>query len=319
MSTVHLLLSCASVLVLMQCKEPHRAVIHGKVRKEMISIAPKVTGRIISLYVQEGASVQLGDTLALLDIPEVEAKVAQAKSAVAATSAQRLLTDNGATSNQIRQLRAKHTALREQFDFATKSYKRTKILFDDSLVAPQVFDEAFLRYQAAKAQLDAADAELNEAVTGIRIETKLAAQAHAAQAKGILKEVEVAFKERYVLATNSMTIETIAVRAGELATAGYPIFSGYIIESTWFRFTVPESEILPYNKGKVVDLHVPYCNRVLRGKILTIRQLPRYADISTAYPDYSMDDAIYELKIHPIDSNNSDELLYNATVTLSKQ
>jgi HlyD family secretion protein len=51
----------------------------GKTKKDVISFAPKVTGRIVKILVSEGQTVKKGDTLALLDIPEVTAKIAQAK------------------------------------------------------------------------------------------------------------------------------------------------------------------------------------------------------------------------------------------------
>src|SRR5690625_6525711 len=77
---------------------------------------------------------------------------------------------NGATQNQLRQLRAKQSGLMEQFEFARKSYERAQLMFKDSLMSPQNFDEIFAKYKGAKAQLDAVNAEMDEVLKGTRHE-----------------------------------------------------------------------------------------------------------------------------------------------------
>jgi HlyD family secretion protein len=249
-------------------------------------------------------------------VPEVNAKITQANGAVKASYAQHLLADNGPTQNQVRQLKAKYASASESYHFAQKSYNRSNAMFTDSLLSPQAYDEAYANLQNAKAQLDAAVAELNEAEkVGTRYETKLSTAGQQEQASGVLKEIEVAYSERYIIATNYVTIETISLRVGELATAGYPVFNGYETRSTWFRFTVPESKITAFKKGDKITVAVLYMKKQYNGKIATIKQLPRYADITTAYPDYDMDDAVYEIKITPDNINETEDLLYNATIT----
>lgn len=54
------------------------------------------------------------------------------------------------------------------------------------------------------------------------------AAGQASQAQGALQEANVAYSERYVIATNDMEIETISLNPGELATAGFALFNGYI-------------------------------------------------------------------------------------------
>ena len=304
------------MLIATACHNNNKNLLQGKIKRETVAFSSKVPGRILKLYVEEGQTVMPGDTLAMLDVPEVNAKIAQAHGAVKATSAQHLLADNGATQNQIRQLKAKYGSATELYQFALKSYDRANAMFRDSLLSPQAYDEAYAKYKNAKAQVDAAAAELNEAeIVGTRYETKLATAGQQEQAAGALQEVEVAYSERYIIATNHMTIETITLRVGELAVAGYPVFNGYQTNSTWFRFTVPESKIIAFNKGDKATVKVPYMKKEYNGKIATIKQMPRYADITTAYPDYEIDEAVYEIKIIPDNVLETEALLYNATIT----
>ncbi|WP_099769230.1 HlyD family secretion protein [Chryseobacterium sp. 52] len=288
----------------------------GKTKKDVISFAPKVTGRILKIYVSEGQIVKKGDTLALLDVPEVSAKIAQAQGAVSAASAQEQMAKNGATADQLRQLNAKYQGLKEQYEFAQKSFKRANNMYRDSLMSPQAYDEIYAKLQGAKAQYDAVVAELDDVKRGTRFEKVEMAAGQASQAKGALQEANVAYSERYIMATNDMEIETISLNTGELATAGFALFNGYIPESTYFRFTVPESAISKYKKGQEVNMQVVYNKETLSGTVVYIKQLTRYADITTAYPDYQLQDAVYEIKVKPTDRSKAKSILVNANVIL---
>ena len=306
-----------TLLSLGACKnETPQQLTEGKTKKEIVSFAPKVTGRILKIYVEEGQTVKAGDTLAMLDVPEVSAKIAQAKGATAAATAQAQMAKNGATADQLRQLKAKQKGLAEQYEYAQKSFKRAQNMYKDSLLSPQNYDEAFAKLQGAKAQYDAVNAELHDVEVGTRLEKIEMAIGQENQARGVLQEANVAYSERYIIATNDMEIETISLNVGELATAGYALFNGYIPNSTYFRFTIPESKISKYQKGMTVNMKSTYGNQEFSGKIVSIKQLTKYADITTAFPDYQPEDAVYEIKVIPTDRAKVNNLLVNSSVTL---
>ena len=317
MKSTSKILSVLTVLTLVSCSQkPAERAIEGKTRKELVTFSPKVTGRILEIYVEEGQTVKAGDTLAKLDVPEVSAKIAQAKGATSAAKAQALMARNGATTDQMRQLRAKQKGLQEQYQYAQKAYNRARNMYRDSLLSPQNYDEAFAKYQGAKAQLDAANAELHDVQIGTRYEKIEMAEGQANQAMGALQEANVAYSERYVIATNDMEIETVSLNKGELATAGFALFSGYIPDTTYFRFTVPESKISSYQKGKTVKMVVNYNQKEITGRIVSIKQLAKYADITTAFPDYNPEDAVYEIKVIPDNRAQLGNILVNSNVVL---
>lgn len=317
MKSTSKILSVLTLLTLVNCSDkPAERAIEGKTRKELVTFSPKVTGRILEIYVEEGQTVKAGDTLAKLDVPEVSAKIAQAKGATSAAKAQAQMARNGATGDQMRQLRAKQKGLQEQFQYAQKAYNRARNMYRDSLLSPQNYDEAFAKYQGAKAQLDAANAELHDVQIGTRYEKIEMAEGQANQAMGALQEANVAYSERYVIATNDMEIETVSLNKGELATAGFALFSGYIPDTTYFRFTVPESKISSYEKGKTVKMVVNYNQKEITGRIVSIKQLAKYADITTAFPDYNPEDAVYEIKVIPDNRAQLGNILVNSNVVL---
>lgn len=92
--------------------------MEGKVEREQITVVTKVPGKIEKILVSEGSMVHAGDTLAILSIPEVDAKAEQAQGALQSADAQYNMSVKGATSGQLVQLEAKVAGLKEQYEFA---------------------------------------------------------------------------------------------------------------------------------------------------------------------------------------------------------
>jgi len=314
MKKIYLLL--VVVISAVGCGKPKTEVIQGKIEREQIGIVSKIPGKIIEIRIQEGDFVRKGDTLAILDIPEVDAKKSQAEGAVQSAKAQYDMTLKGATDNQLKQLEAKQKALKEQYELAQKSINRLSNMLKDSLVSQQMYDEAFAKYQGAQSQYLAVQAEISDVKYGARIEQQKMALGQQERALGALQEVSVADSERYIIAPQDMTVESITLKAGELALPGYTLISGTISESTYFRFTIPESRLSKVQKGQEVMVNVVYNKSQVKGKITSVKSLGAYANIATAYPDYEIQESLFEIKISPIDVEQAKDLFKKTTVTL---
>lgn len=293
-------------------------VIQGKVERDEIAVVGKIAGRIDQILIQEGDFVQKGDTLAILNIPEVDAKKAQAQGAVKSAEAQYDMSVNGATRNQLQQLNAKRAALTEQYILAKKSVDRLSVMVKDSLIPQQQYDEVYAKYQGAHAQILAVDAEIADVKNGARIEQQMMALGQQDRALGALEEVRVAEKERYIIAPQDMQVDLITLKLGELAMPGYTLFKGTLKDTTFFRFTVPESELKNFPKGGQIIIHIPYLNKELKGEIKNIKPIGAYANIATAYPDYDAQDPLYEMTVLPVNMTEADEILSKTTVTIKK-
>lgn len=314
MKKIYLLL--VVVISAVGCGKPKTEVIQGKIEREQIGIVSKIPGKIIEIRIQEGDFVRKGDTLAILDIPEVDAKKSQAEGAVQSAKAQYDMTLKGATDNQLKQLEAKQKALKEQYELAQKSINRLSNMLKDSLVSQQMYDEAFAKYQGAQSQYLAVQAEISDVKYGARIEQQKMALGQQERALGALQEVSVADSERYILAPQDMTVESITLKAGELALPGYTLISGTISESTYFRFTIPESRLSKVQKGQEVTVNIVYNKSQVKGKVISVKALGAYANIATAYPDYEIQESLFEIKISPVDISQTKDLFTKTTVTL---
>ncbi|MEO9569599.1 MAG: biotin/lipoyl-binding protein [Polaribacter sp.] len=288
----------------------------GKVKFETIAISSKIAGRIDKILITEGQIVKKGDTLAFLDIPEINAKMMQANGSVIAAKGMLNMASNGATSNQLKQINSKINASKAQLDFAQKSYNRLKNMYKDSLISLQQFDEVKMKLNMAKAQVSALNAKLNEVNKSVRTEKLDQAKGQLKRALGAKEEILTAAKEKYIIAPANMSIETISLQEGELLTPGYALFNGYKTNSVFFRFTIPESKIYNFEVGKKITLLNPYTKEEFNAKITSIKQLAQYANITSTAPLYDLSESIYELKVIANSNISKQKFYLNSTILI---
>ena len=311
-----ILLSSFSLLILNSCNSDKITENLGKVKFETISVSSKIGGRIQKIYVEEGQTVKKGDTLAMMNIPEVDAKMMQAEGAITAAKGQLDMAHNGATVEKIIQIDGQLNSAKAQLEFAQESFNRLQNMYKDSLVSQQQFDEVRMKLNMAKAQVKGLTAKRNEITKGVRSEQVDQAKGQLDRALGAKEEVLSAANEQYLIAPADMSIETISLEEGELLTPGYALFNGYKINSIYFRFTIPESKIYDYEVGKQLLVVNPYTKEETRAKIVAIKQLAQYADITSTSPLYKLSESIYELKVVPIADISQQKFYTNATVLL---
>ena len=108
--------------------------IQGQVEVAEYRVSSKVPGRIKEIRVREGDFVHAGDTLAILEAPEVMAKMQQAQSAEDAAAAMEQMARNGARKEQIQGAFEMLQKANVGLSLAEKSYKRAQHLFDEGVV-----------------------------------------------------------------------------------------------------------------------------------------------------------------------------------------
>jgi HlyD family secretion protein len=290
----------------------------GKVKFETIAVSTKLAGRISKIYVKEGQTVKKGDTLAYIDVPVVNAKMMQAEGAITSAKGQLNMAYKGATLDQLNQIDGQIDAGKAQLNFAQESYNRLQAMYKDSLVSLQQFDEVKMKLKMAKAQVASLNAKRKEVSTSARIEQIEQAKGQLDRAVGAKEEVLSAESEKYLIAPTNMTIETISLQVGELMTPFFTLFNGYEKSSLYFRFTVPESKIYDFKVGKKLTLINPYTKQETKGKIIAIKQLANYADITSTAPLYKLSESIYELKIVPTSKEEKQSFFLNATILLKQ-
>lgn len=275
-------------------------VIQGQVEVTEYRVSSKVPGRILELRVKEGDYVKVGDTLAILDAPEVKAKMTQAQSAENAASAMDEMAKNGARAEQIRGAFSVLQQAKAGLDIAQKSYNRVQRLFDEGVMSAQKRDEAFANYKAMEAQVKAAQSQYDMARNGARREEKMAAAAQVARAKGAVQEVNSYINETVQVAQMEGEVSDVYPRVGELVGTGSPIMTISVMKDMWGTFNVREDQLNGMAVGSTFTAFVPAFNKEVQMKVYYMKDEGSYAVWKATKANGQYDLKTFEVKARPV-------------------
>ena len=276
-------------------------MIQGQVEVSEYRVSSKVPGRILELRVKEGDYVKAGDTLAILDAPEVRAKMEQAQSAENAAAALELKAQNGARKEQIQGAFSVLQQAKAGFEIAEKSYNRVQRLFDEGVMSAQKRDEAFASYKAMEAQMKAAQSQYDMAVNGARMEDKMAASAQVGRAKGAVQEVTSYIHETVQIAQKEGEVTDIYPKVGELVGTGSPIMSIAMMDDMWGTFNVREDQLNGMQVGTEFSVFVPAFNKEVKMKVYHLKDQGSFAVWKATKANGQYDLKTFEVKARPVE------------------
>ena len=277
-------------------------VIQGQVEVGEYRVSSKVPGRILEIRVKEGDFVKVGDTLAILDAPEVRAKMEQARSAEDAASALELKAQNGAREEQIRGAYNLLQQAKAGYEIAEKSYQRIQRLFDEGVISAQKRDETYATYKAMEAQMKAAQSQYDMAVNGARREDKMAAAAQVGRARGAVQEVNSYIHETVQIAQMEGEVMDIYPKQGELVGTGSPIMTIAIMKDIWGTFNVREDQLNGLAMGKTFTAFVPAFNKDIQMKVYYMKDQGSYAVWKATKANGQYDLKTFEVKARPVEA-----------------
>ena len=276
-------------------------VIQGQVEVTEYRVSSKVPGRILELRVSEGDYVKAGDTLAILDAPEVRAKMEQARSAESAAAAIELKAQNGARKEQIQGAYSVLQQAKAGYEIAEKSYQRIQRLYDEGVMSAQKRDEVYANYKAMEAQMKAAQSQYDMAVNGARMEDKLAASAQVGRAKGAVQEVNSYIHETVQIAQKEGEVANIYPKVGELVGTGSPIMSIAVMDDMWGTFNVREDQLNGMQVGSEFTAFVPAFNKDVKMKVYHMKDQGSYAVWKATKANGQYDLKTFEVKARPVE------------------
>ena len=276
-------------------------IIQGQVEVSEYRVSSKVPGRIQEIRVKEGDFVRAGDTLAILDAPEVRAKMQQAQGAEGAASALELMARNGARKEQVQGAFQLLQQAKAGLEIAEKSYQRVQRLFDEGVVSAQKRDEAEAMFKASEAQVKAAQSQYDMAVNGARQEEKLAAQAQVDRARGAVQEVSAYIGETVQTAQMDGEVSSIYPKVGELVGTGSPIMTISMMDDMWGTFNVREDQLKDLQVGKEFESFVPAFNKKIKMKVYHMKDQGSYAVWKATKASGQYDLKSFEVKARPVE------------------
>lgn len=274
-------------------------VIQGEVEVSEYRVSSKLPGRIAVICVTEGDFVHKGDTLAILDVPEVEAQKRAAEATQDAAKAVSDMADNGARKEQIQGAYQLWQQAVAASDIAEKTYKRLQNLYNEGVISAQKRDEAFAAYKATQAQVLAAKSQYDMAKSGARNEERKAASDQANAAKNATDVVKSLLRETVQIATADGEVSEIFPKVGELVGLGSPIMSISEMNDMWGTFNIREDQLNGMKVGDTFKAYCPAFDKEIEMKVYHIKDQGSFAVWKATKTNGQYDIKTFEVKARP--------------------
>jgi len=277
-------------------------VIQGEVEATQVQVSSKITGRIDDLLVKKGDAVTKGQLLAVIDSPEIRAKLRQAQAVRSAASAQSEKADKGAREEEVATARTMWLRAKAAADLAAKTYERVQRLHRDGVVATQKLDEAEGQWEAAKNAEVGAKASYDMVLKGARNEDRKSAKALADQASGTVAEVESYLAETRLFSPMNGEVADIMPEKGELVSAGYPVMLVIDLNDVWITFNLREDLLAKVRIGTVFEARFPALgNRTAKLRVNYISSLGDFAVWRATKASGDFDMKTFEVRAVPVE------------------
>jgi HlyD family secretion protein len=274
-------------------------VIQGEVEVSEYRVSSKLPGRVLEIRVKEGDYVHVGDTLVILEAPEVDAQQAAAQATQGAAAAMSDMADNGARKETIQgayQLYQQAVAAQE---LAQKTYTRLQRLFDEGVMSQQKRDEAYAAYKASEAQVAAAKSQYEMAKNGAREEERRAARKQEQAAQGAVQVINSLLRETVQVATMEGEVSSIYPKVGELVGIGSPIMSISMMNDMWGTFNIREDQLNGMKVGTVVKAYIPAFDKEVEMKVYSMKDEGSYAVWKATKANGQYDLKTFSVKARP--------------------
>ena len=299
-----LIILFAIVFFFIRANSEEQTVYSGMLETTEINVASEISGRVHTLLVEKGSTVEEGQVLATLEPDILNAKKGQAQGMVKAARSLFNKAEYGARKEEINALQNQYQMAKSQFDFAEKTYKRYQALYADSIISKQEMDELQFKYDAAKEQMNAAKSVWEMAKKGARKEDISAAYGSYESAKSAYNEVEAFYDELQIVAPSSGIISNQIAEEGEVMAAGYPIVTIQIPEKVYAILNVREDNLDDFKMDQVYKAKVPgLSNEEVDVKVSYIAPM---ADFATWVPVKAKGE--YELKTFEVHLKPQDRI-----------
>ena len=276
-------------------------ILQGEVEVSEQRVSCKLPGRLVELRVKEGDYVHVGDTLAILEIPEINAQQRVAEATEGASQAMSSLAEAGARKEQIQsayQLMQQAMAAEE---IAKKSYTRMQNLYDEGVMSAQKRDEAFAAFKAAQAQVMVMKNQYELAKSGAREQEKTIARQNAKAAQNAVDVVKSVLRETVQVSNVEGEVSSIYPKVGELVGMGSPIMSISVMSDIWGTFNIREDRLEGMKVGDTFTAYSPAFSKNVKMKVYNIKDQGSYAVWKATKSNGQYDLKTFDVKARFID------------------
>jgi multidrug efflux system membrane fusion protein len=255
-SILLILAACVLTLYVWDIIEHHPRTDDAIAQANVIGIAPRVSGPIIKLNVQDNQEVKEGDVLFEIDPADFQQQVDKAKSALAALDRE-IEVARAQDENLRYQVKASEAGVEEaqaQEKQATDTLKRIQPLLPKGFATADDVDRAETAVKVAAASVATEEQRLNQAKTTLSTLATLQAQRPGAAAALNLAELNLSYCK--IVAPFPGRVINLNLSVGAYASERVPVFSLLDLRHWYVIANYREGELRHMSKGSVVDVYL---------------------------------------------------------------
>lgn len=213
-----------------------------------VQVAPRVSGQIIEVYIDDNQRVKEGDLVAKIDPADYEIKLAQAQ----AKYEKALLEQKNAL--------AARNAANSEISSAKADLDRYRNLYRGGAVSKQMLDNAQTRYDNAVARQTSAE----QAVMSSGKNSKVA-DAEIKELRALRDQAKLNLSYTNIYAPQNGTVSSRRVEKGMYVNVGSPLFT-IVPDDVWVVANFKENQLRHMKPGQSVEIKVDtYPDKKIQG------------------------------------------------------
>ena len=246
------------------------------VEGRLISVAPRVSGPVINLLVDDNDEVKAGQLLVEIDPADYEVKLHQTEAKLLEAKAQLNVTEKQIEEggSNVQQSYEDINSTQSKLDFATKDHKRYSDMYKEGIVSKQDYDNSNTSYTVAQANHKAAT-ERAKAMESALESHKAKAEAVQAEIKRLEAEVEQAklnLSYTKIYAPQDGMVSARSVEKGNYLQVGQPLMN-IVPKHVWVIANFKEIQLTNMKKGQPVSIKIDtYPNKRFKGHVDSIQR-----------------------------------------------
>ncbi len=225
-------------------KSTDDAFIEGHV----ITVAPRVSGPVLKLNIEDNQEVKKGDFLLEIDPNDYEAKLRETKAKLDEAKASLVSSENQVIKSM------------SDLEFAQADYERYSKMYAKGISSKQNYDSSLNKLTAAESNNKSLKAKYNEIMASIK---RLEAEVEQ-------NELNLSYTKIYAPSDGRITNRT--VEQGNYVQVAQPLFA-IVPEKMWIVANFKETQLANMKKGQPVKIKIDtYGGKKFKGEVDSIQR-----------------------------------------------
>ena len=225
-------------------KSTDDAFIEGHV----ITVAPRVSGPVLKLNIEDNQEVKKGDFLLEIDPNDYEAKLRETKAKLDEAKASLVSSENQVIKSM------------SDLEFAQADYERYSKMYAKGISSKQNYDSSLNKLTAAESNNKSSKAKYNEIMASIK---RLEAEVEQ-------NELNLSYTKIYAPSDGRITNRT--VEQGNYVQVAQPLFA-IVPEKMWIVANFKETQLANMKKGQPVKIKIDtYGGKKFKGEVDSIQR-----------------------------------------------